>query len=59
MKSTIDLCKIPGRYGYKYPKLQELHYTLFGSNFDDAHNAMSDVTATVKCYTELCKRRIL
>lgn len=59
MKSTINLCRIPGCYGYKYPKLQDLHYTLFGFNFDDAHNAMSDVTATVKCYIELYKKNLL
>ena len=25
MKSSTDFCKIPGYYGYKYPKLQELY----------------------------------
>ena len=25
MQNTIDYCAIPGKYGYKYPKLQELH----------------------------------
>lgn len=29
MKSTTDLCKISGSYGYKYPKLQELYKKLF------------------------------
>ena len=26
MKSSTDFCKIPGYYGYKYPKLQELYH---------------------------------
>ena len=53
MQSTIDYCKIPGYNGYKYPKLQELFYKLFGSNFEDAHDAMADITATKKCFFEL------
>lgn len=53
MQSTIDYCKIPGHDGYKYPKLQELYYKLFGSNFEDAHDAMADITATKKCFFEL------
>lgn len=52
-KST-NICKIPGnRGGYKWPKLQELHEFLFGHKFDDAHNALNDVSATVKCYFKL------
>lgn len=59
MRTTVDLCKIPGKFGYKYPKLQELYKVLFGLTFEDAHNAMSDVSATVKCFIELRKRHIL
>ena len=29
MKSTTNLCKLEGKYGYKYPKLEELYYYLF------------------------------
>lgn len=53
MLSTIDYCKIPGYYGYKYPKLQELYNKLFGCSFEDAHDAMADITATKKCFFEL------
>lgn len=61
MQSSIDLCKIPSYngLGYKYPKLQELHKKLFGSEFDGAHNAMSDIEATEKCFWELRKRGCL
>ena len=31
MQSSIDFCKIPGKYGFKYPKLQELYRKLFRS----------------------------
>lgn len=59
MTSTTDYCKIPGMYGYKYPKLQELHKMLFGYEFEDAHNSMSDVSATLKCFKELKRRGII
>jgi len=57
MKSTTDLCKLPGRFSnYKWPKLQELHEFLFGEGFADAHDAMVDIEATIRCYIELKKR---
>lgn len=61
MKSTIDFCQIPNRvgYGYKYPKLQELHHKLFAKYFEDAHNALSDIMATKNCFFELKKRGII
>ena len=59
MQSSIDFCKIPGNYGYKYPKLQELYKKLFGTDFDNAHDAMSDVEATEKCFWELRKRKLI
>ena len=59
MQSSIDFCKIPGKYGYKYPKLQELYKKLFGSEFENAHDAMSDIEATEKCFWELRKRKLI
>ncbi len=56
MQSSTDYCKIPGPYGNKWPKLQELYKKLFRESFDDAHNALADVRACSKCYFEL--RRI-
>ena len=53
MNASTNYCKIPGPYGYKHPKLQELHKKLFGYEFEDAHNSMSDVTATLKCFKEM------
>lgn len=34
----------------KWPKLQEAHRHFFGSDFDNVHNAMADVEATIKVY---------
>ena len=58
MKSTTDFCKIPARFyvGYKYPTLQELHRKLFGFDFTGAHDAFSDISATMKCFWELKKQ---
>ena len=59
MQSTTNFCAIPGQYGYKWPKLAELHYKLFRSNFDGAHNAAIDVEMTAKCFWELKKRKLV
>lgn len=54
MKSTTNLVKIKTKYGsYKWPKLDELHVCLFGSSFANAHHAMCDVDALVKCFYKL------
>jgi len=53
MERTTNFCAIDGPYGYKWPKLSELHYKLFGIGFEEAHNAAIDITATAKCFWEL------
>lgn len=58
MKKSTNLCKLPGPYGYKWPKLSELHTELFGEDFDGAHDAMQDILATRRCYYELRRRGI-
>ncbi len=59
MESTTNFCTISGSYGYKWPKLSELHYKLFRTGFEEAHNAAADIRATVKCFWELKRRGIL
>ncbi|MDX2246253.1 MAG: 3'-5' exonuclease [Bacteroidia bacterium] len=54
MKSSINYCRLPGKYGrYKNPSLTELHQKLFGHKFDDAHDALADVVACARCFFEL------
>ena len=53
MQSSTKFCGISGPYGYKWPKLEELHRKLFQENFKDAHNALADVKACARCYFEL------
>ncbi len=59
-KSTY-FCRLPNPrgYGYKWPKLSELHRTLFGHHFEDAHDAMVDARACAKCFFELKRRNLI
>ena len=53
MERSTAFCALPGPYGFKWPKLSELHYKLFRKGFEEAHNAAVDITATAKCFWEL------
>ncbi len=53
MERTTNFCAIDGPYGYKWPKLSELHFKLFNTGFEEAHNAAVDIKATAKCFWEL------
>lgn len=55
MLASTEFCNLPGRYGPKWPLLQELHERLFGRNFDGAHDAMADIAATKDCFFELLR----
>ncbi len=59
MKASTNYCKLPGRYGYKWPKLSELHIKLFGKDFEGAHDAAADIRATGKCFWELKKLKLI
>lgn len=58
-KKVVDFCKIPGRYGFKWPTLEELHFRLFSEQITDAHDASIDIESTAKCFWELLKRRVV
>ena len=53
MQTGTDFCKIPGKYGYKWPTLSELHLTVFGKDFSDQHNARADTQACADCFFEM------
>jgi DNA polymerase-3 subunit epsilon len=59
MRETTDLLALPGAYGNKFPKLIELHKFLFGNEFEGAHNALTDISATAKCFWELKERGLI
>jgi DNA polymerase III subunit epsilon len=53
MQSTTDFCAIPGPFGFKWPKLGQLHARLFREELKDAHAALADVQACCRCFFEL------
>ena len=56
MRASTEWCRIlnyNGNKGYKWPKLEELFYRLFGHYFDGAHDALVDTQITKKCFFEL------
>lgn len=59
MLGSTAFCGIDGPYGFKWPKLTELHKKLFNHDFAEAHNAAADIAATVKCFFELKRLAIL
>lgn len=60
MQSSTSFCKLPGKgKSFKWPKLEELHRTLFGEGFEGAHDAMADITATAKCFYELVRLGVI
>ncbi len=59
MTLSTNYCKIPGKYGFKWPNLTELHEKLFGCAFEGAHDALTDVKACAKCFYELRRRKVI
>lgn len=59
MENSTKLCAIPGPYGLKWPKLAELHQKLFGTDFEEAHNASVDIRATARCFWEMRRQGIV
>ncbi len=60
MKNTVDFCAIKWNWErYKYPKLWELHKKLFWEYFIWAHDALTDVEATLRCFIELVNKWVI
>jgi len=59
MMSSKEFCALPGRYGFKWPTLSELHIKLFGKDFENAHDAYSDITATADCFWKLKEMNVV
>jgi DNA polymerase III epsilon subunit-like protein len=56
MTTTTKLLRLPGPYGFKWPKLEELHAFLFETGYDGVHDASHDVEACARCFFELRRR---
>lgn len=62
MLSSTNFCAIPNPNGYddyKWPKLSELYHKLFNKDFENAHDALADITATKDCFFELKRRGVI
>ena len=59
MRSSTDYCRLPGKYGFKWPSLQELYGRLFDADVIDGHDALVDARACARCFFELRKRGVL
>jgi DNA polymerase III epsilon subunit-like protein len=58
MQSSVDLCGISaidkkGNPYTKFPKLVELHETLFGKMPRNLHNSLNDVLVCLRCYYKM------
>jgi DNA polymerase-3 subunit epsilon len=58
-KNIVNFCRISGKNGFKWPKLEELHYKLFNQKISDTHDASIDIAATAKCFWELLRRGVI
>ena len=59
MKNATNYLRLPGRYGYKWPKLSEAYQMLIDLNgFEGAHDALADVRACREVYYEMLRRNL-
>lgn len=59
MLATTRFCGLPGRYGFKWPTLPELHSKLFETTVKESHEAAADVATCSKCFFELKRRGMI
>ena len=62
MRLSTAWCRLPklnGSTGFKYPRLDELYYRLFGEGFDWAHDALADTHACRRSYFELVRLKVI
>lgn len=53
MRAATPVLKLQGRYGYKWPTLDEAHRHFCGSAVERAHDALADVDACRRIYNAL------
>ena len=58
MKSSVEFCKLPGQYGFKWPRLEELYKICFSEKLENAHNALVDVKATYRIFQKLQEEKV-
>ena len=55
MHEATYFCKLPGKRGYKWPSLQEMHSMMFKQGFTPSGHARADVIAASRCFIYLMK----
>jgi hypothetical protein len=59
-KAVVKFCGLKNKANRpKWPKLIELHQILFKEDFDSAHDAFADISATKRCFFELLNLNII
>lgn len=58
-EEATEFCRLPGKYGFKWPTLAELYDILFDEDFEGAHDALVDVRATSRCFFALVDGKII
>lgn len=58
MKASAEYCNLPGNFGPKWPKLEELYTHVFASQMRTAHDALADAEACARCFFELKRRGV-
>lgn len=56
MLNSVNVCKIPSNWGYKWPKLIELHEHLFRVSPQNLHNSMNDVVVCMRNFFQLTEQ---
>lgn len=57
MHEGTYFCKLPGKRGYKWPSLQELHSKVFKQGYTPTNHARADVIAATRCFIGLKQAR--
>lgn len=56
METCTNILRLPGRYGFKWPRLDEAYRYFFNAENPGAHDALSDVRACQAIFQELHRR---
>lgn len=57
MKEMKNIIKLPGKYDFKYPSLEELYFFLFNKKISrQKHSAIEDTNILVQCFFEMLKK---
>lgn len=57
MQEGTYYCRLPGKRGYKWPSLQEMHTVCFKQGYTPGNNARADAIAAARCFIYLKRAR--